>query len=104
MCYIDAHGKVHQSYIYDGSNGGVCPIPTSSTTESLELIGAIIDFIGCWLKSLEHNFIERCNLYTHNVDLLFQKTNVKSPNHPSMKKKNKSLLHAIGGGWYVEKL
>ena len=32
------------------------------------------------------------------------KTQVKLPNKPSHKEKRRSLLHAIGGGWYVEKL
>ena len=34
---------------------------------------------------------------------LFQKIPVELPNKPSPKEKYKSLLHAIGGGWYVEK-
>ena len=38
------------------------------------------------------------------MDLLFQKTLVKITNKPSPKYKPKSLLHAIGGGWYMEKL
>ena len=29
---------------------------------------------------------------------------VNLPNKPSPKEKLRSLLHAIGGGWYVEKL
>ena len=74
------------------------------TTEALESLGSTIDFIGCWLKALEHNFIERYNLYTHNMDLLFQKTNVKFTNKSSPKEKCKQLLHAIRGDWYVEKL
>ena len=35
---------------------------------------------------------------------LFYKIPVKLPNQPSQKEKRKSLLHAIGGGWYVDKL
>ena len=38
------------------------------------------------------------------MDTLFQKIPVKLPNQPSSKAKLKYLLHAIGGGWYVEKL
>ena len=34
---------------------------------------------------------------------LFQKIPVELPNKPSPKEKRKSLLHAMGGGWYVEK-
>ena len=38
------------------------------------------------------------------MKVLFQKIPVKLPNQSSPKEKRKSLLHAIGGGWYVEKL
>ena len=35
---------------------------------------------------------------------LFQKISVELTNKPSPKEKSKSLLHAIGGGWCVNKL
>ena len=35
---------------------------------------------------------------------MFHKILVELPNQPSPKEKLKSLLHAIVGGWYVEKL
>ena len=35
---------------------------------------------------------------------LFYKIPVELPNKPIPKEKRKSILHAIGGGWYVEKL
>ena len=35
---------------------------------------------------------------------MFQKIPVKLPNKPIPREKRRSLLHAIGGGWYVEKL
>ena len=105
MCSIYAHEKEHQSYSCDsGSIGGGFPLPKNSTTEKLESLGATIDFIGCWLKALEHNFLERCTLYTHYMEELFQKIPVELPNQPSRKEKRKSLLHAIGCGWYVDKL
>ena len=33
-----------------------------------------------------------------------QKIPVELPKQPISKEKRKSLLHAIGGGWYVKKL
>ena len=39
-----------------------------------------------------------------NLNKLFQKIPVELPKRPSPKEKIKSLLHAIGGGWYVKKL
>ena len=72
ICYIDAYGKYHQSSSFDDvSSGGGCPLTKHSTTEALESLGITIDFIGCWLKSLEYNFLERCNLYTRNMEELF---------------------------------
>ena len=38
------------------------------------------------------------------MEELFNKINVELTNQPSPKGKRKSLLNAIGGGWYVEKL
>ena len=38
------------------------------------------------------------------MDILFQKIPVKISNQPSPKEKRKSLLHDIGGGWFVDKL
>ena len=43
-------------------------------------------------------------MYTHFMKELFQKIPVELPNQPSPKEKFQSLLHDIGGGWYVEKL
>ena len=53
MCYIDSYEKEHQSSrCDDGSRFWFFPLPKNPTTESLELLGATIYFIGCWLKSL----------------------------------------------------
>ena len=43
-------------------------------------------------------------MYSHYMKELFQKIRVELPNQPSPKEKLRSLLHAIVGGWYVEKL
>ena len=103
MCSIYAHKKEHQSSCDDGSSGGVCPLPSNSTTEVLYLLGATIDFIGYWLKSLENNFIERCNMYVFNMNNCFRKSQLNFLKTHS-KEKRKLLLHAIGGGWYANKL
>ena len=102
LCSIDAHEKQNQSYCDDSSRDGVFTLPSNSATEALDFLSATIFFIDCWLKALEQNFIERCNLYSHNMDKLFQKIPVKLPNRPISKEKHQSLLHDIGGGWYVE--
>ena len=38
------------------------------------------------------------------MEELFHKIPVKLPNKPSPKEKRESLVHAFGGGWYVDKL
>ena len=86
MCYIDANEKKHPlSSCEDGSSSGVFPLTTNSTTEALESLSETIDFIGCWLKALEHNFLERCNFCTHYMEECFHKIPVGIPNQPSPK-------------------
>ena len=55
MFSIDAYEKEHQSSYDDVSSGGGCSLPSNSTTEALDSLGATIYFIGCWLKALERN-------------------------------------------------
>ena len=74
MCYIFTNEREPQSSICDdGRISGGCPLSTTSTTEALASLGATIYVIGCWLKSLEHNFLERSNLYTNYLEELFHK-------------------------------
>ena len=96
--------KNHQSSCDDGSSGGGCLIPLNSTTESLDYLGATIFFIDFWLKALEQNFMTRYSLYGFNMNKLFQKISVELPKQRGPKEKRRSLLHTIGGGWYVSKL
>ena len=86
MCSIDAHEKEHQVYCDDGSSGGGRPLPSNSTTEAPDSLGATIDFIGCWLKALEYNFIEYCSMYVFNMKIVFQKILVELTKQSSPKK------------------
>ena len=43
-------------------------------------------------------------MYGFIMKKLMQKIPVELPKQPSPKEKRKSLLHAIGGGWYVNTL
>ena len=71
MCFIDAHEKNNPSEHYDGSRSGGYPLPSNSKTDTLVLLGATIDFIGCWIKALEHNFLEFCHMYNFAMRKLF---------------------------------
>ena len=57
-----------------------------------------------WLKSLEKNVLELCNMYFFNMNKKFHKIPVKLTKQHIPRGKCKSLLHAIVGGWYVNKL
>ena len=97
MCSIDAHEKQNLSSFDDVSSSGGFPPPSNSTIEALVFLGATIYFIGCWIKALEQNVLERCNMYVFKINKLFQKIPVELPKQPSPKEKRQSLLHAIGG-------
>ena len=104
MCSIDVHEKVDPPEQDDGSIGGVYPLPSNSTTEALVLLGTTIYFIGCWLKDLEQNVLERCHMYVFTMNKLFHKIPVELPKQPISEEKRQPLLHGIGCGWYVKKL
>ena len=84
------------------SSGSDYTMPLNSTTEELVLLSKTTDFIGCWLQALEHNFLDRCNMYFVAMKNMFQEILVELPKPPTPKEKHQSLLHAIGGGWYME--
>ena len=73
-------------------------------TEELVLLRATIRFIDCWLQGLEQNLLLRSNMYFETIKKLFQKIPVELLKPPSPKGKIQSLLHSIGGGWYMKKL
>ena len=104
MFAIDAHEKMNQQEHDDGSSGGGYPLSSNSTTEALDSLGATIAFIGCWIKALELNLLERCHMYVFTMKILFLKTPVELPKQTSPKEKIQSLLHDIWGSWYMKKL
>ena len=103
-CVLSMQIKNNPSEHGYGSSGGGYPLPSNSTTESLASLSATIDFIVCWLQALEQNFLERCNMYIFDVEKLLQKISVELPKPPIPKENHQSLLHAIGGGCYMNKL
>ena len=49
-------------------------------------LDATINFIGYWLKSIEHNVIERCNMYVFNMNIFFRKYQLNFLNNPVQRK------------------
>ena len=86
---INAHKKNPLENDYGISSGGY-PIPLNSTTWSLISLSETIDFIGCWMQALEHNFLERCNMYSFAMNKLFQEIPVELPKPPVPRKKKKN--------------
>ena len=76
----------------DGSSGGGYPIPLNSTTEALVSLIVTINFIGCCLQGIEHNILERCNVYIFATKKLFRKIPVKIPKPPSPKEKTSIII------------
>ena len=56
MCYIISHDKQQPTYVDDEISGGGIPITNNKTTESLEALGDILNFIYCWLKLFHRNY------------------------------------------------
>ena len=99
--YFHSHEKEHQSYCDDDNSGGGCSLPSNSTTEALDFLGETIYFIGCWLKALEHNVLEICNMYFFNMKKIFQKTLVEITKTPVQRKNtnNYYMLLEVFGMW-----
>ena len=68
------------------------------------MLSATIYFIGCWLKALEQNLLEIWHIYIHAMKKMFLEIPFRLPKPYIPREKHKSLLHAIGGDWYMNKL
>ena len=67
MCSLVAHDKIKPVYEYDEISIGDRLIPKHATTESLEALGATINFIDIWLKLFEENYDARCVSYSTSM-------------------------------------
>ena len=47
-------------------------IPKHVTTESLEVLGATLNFIYVWLELLEENYEVGCEIYNKDMKLMFK--------------------------------
>ena len=88
MCPIDAHEINNPSEHDDGSRGGFYSLTSNSTTEALVSLSTTINFIGCWLKDLEHNFLKRCHMYIFAMKKWFHKIPVEIPKPLNPKEKH----------------
>ena len=99
MCSIDAYEKHKPSSMDDGSSGGVNVLPSNLTTEALVSLSATIYFIDSWLQWLEHNSLERSNIYFETMKCMYQKITIELTK-PLIHKENSNnyymLLEVIG--------
>ena len=63
MCSLVEHDKKQPDYEYEERSIGDRLIHKHVTTEVLEALGAIINFIEIWIKLLEYNYEVRCGMY-----------------------------------------
>ena len=80
-CVILMHMKNNTLEHDDGSSGGGYTMPLNSTTSASISLSITIDFIGCWLQALEHNFLERCNMSFFLRRNYFRKFQLNFLNH-----------------------
>ena len=102
LCSIAAYEKLYQpsSSDYGRSDGG-CPLPITLTNKASESLGVTIHFIGCWLKALEHNFLENFHLHTHFMVELFKNPQLNFIINPDQKKNANCyyILSEMVGMW-----
>ena len=79
MCSFESHEKEHQESCDDGNSGGGCTLPPNLTKEALVFIGGTIYVIGCSIKVLEHNVLERSHMYIFAMKKIFLKISVELP-------------------------
>ena len=63
MCSLISHYKKQPAYEDEEISLGDRLIPKHATTESLEALGATLNFIEIWLKLLAKNYEVRCIMY-----------------------------------------
>ena len=57
------------------------------TTEALVSLSATFDFIDCWLRFFDQNYLEQFNMYIGTMKGLFEKTSVQLSEPQSLKEK-----------------
>ena len=71
------------------------------TTESLEALGATLNFIEIWLNLLDQNYEVRCGMWNKTMKEMFKQISTTMTKTLSQKKLHK-LMTEIGCGWYME--
>ena len=104
MCYIDAHKKKHPSSVDNDRSGGGNALPSNFTTDTLASICINFDFIDCWLKWFDHNYITQSNKYIENMQDCLKIIPVQLPKPLSHRGKWQYLLYSIGGDCYKKKI
>ena len=95
-CVLLMHTKQNSSEHDDVVSGGGYPIPSNSTTEELVSLSATIDFIGCCLQALEHNLLERCNMFFFAIKNYFRKSQLNFLNQILLRKKTNHYYMILG--------
>ena len=72
MCSLVTHDKEQPAYEYEESSLGDRLVLKHVTTEALEWLVAVINFIDIWLKLLEENYEIRSGMYNKSTKDMFK--------------------------------
>ena len=73
------------------------------TLQSLNALGATLNFIDIWIKVFVDNYYARCLAYITAMKYVFKKIPQTMIKALTPKEKIQKLMADIGGGWYMEK-
>ena len=99
MCSLVAHDNIKPDYEDDEISIGDRPLPKHATTETLESLGATLNFIDLWLKLLEENYDARCVTNSTDMKNMFKQIPLTMIESLTPKQKVQKLMTEIGGGW-----
>ena len=104
MCPISSHDRKPPTHVDDTRSACVREIHKYATTEALKLPDATLNFIDCWLKTIQRNYQGILILYHDAMIDLFKQI-------PTMKLKlllqykyHQFLLTYISGSYSTEKI
>ena len=98
MCSLVTHDKEQPAYEDEKSSLGDRLVLKHVTTEALEWLVAVINFIDIWLKLLEENYEIRSGMYNKYTKEMFKQITTTMSKPLSPESKVQKLMTEIGGG------
>ena len=99
MCSLVAHYRLQPDDEDDEISIGDRVIYNNATIETLEALGAPLNFIDIWLKLLCENHCARSDSYINAMKEMFMQITQNVEISLTLKGNIQKLLTDIGGGW-----